>query len=69
MVFVSSGQQLTLALRGKFSKLTSSPTIPLLGCSQCRAIGDRLRVIATLPPENIVRCSPVKKKFHNFLTI
>ncbi|BAI91459.1 hypothetical protein NIES39_J04120 [Arthrospira platensis NIES-39] len=49
--------------------MTSSPTIPLLGCSQSRAIGDRLRVIATLPPENIVRCYPVKKKFHNFLTI
>ncbi|MBS0015014.1 MAG: hypothetical protein KFF72_01365 [Arthrospira sp. SH-MAG29] len=47
--------------------MTSSPTTPLLRFSQCRAIGDRLRVIATLPPENIVGCSPVKKKFSQFL--
>ncbi|EKD07396.1 hypothetical protein [Limnospira platensis] len=49
--------------------MTSFPTTPLLSFSQSRAIGDRFRDLATLPPENIIRCFPVKKKFHNFLTI
>ncbi|MDT9235209.1 MULTISPECIES: hypothetical protein [unclassified Limnospira] len=49
--------------------MTSFPTTPLLSFSQCRAIGDRLRDLATLPPKNIIRCFPVKNNLHNLLTI